>query len=106
MAGRSLAQKWAAEAAEQAAKAAELDMPGMQDARARIEEAALKKSAENKARAEELARKKEAVLLREAQELRKIQLDLERLELDDQWGPQARAWSTDAATIFCFCKNK
>lgn len=28
-----------------------------------------------------------------------MQLDLERLELDDQWGPQARAWSTDAAML-------
>ena len=99
MAGRSLAQKWAAAAAEQTAKAAELDMPGMQEARAGIGEAALKKSAENKARAEERTRKKEAVLLREAQEARKMQLDLERLELDDQWGPQARAWSTDAAML-------
>ena len=99
MAGKSLAQKWAAAAAEQAAKAAELDMPGMQEARAGIGEDALKKSAANKVRAEERARKKEAVLLREAQEARKMQLDLERLELDDQWGPQARAWSTDEAML-------
>jgi hypothetical protein len=102
MAGRSLAQRWAVAAAEQAAKEAELDMPGMQDARPRIGKAVGKKSTENKARAEELAGKKEVALLQEAQEaqeVRKIQLDLERLNLDDQWGPRAQAWSTDAAML-------
>ena len=58
MSGRSLAQRWAAAAAEQAVKEEKLDMPGMQDARARIGKAAVENSAENKARPRRLRGKK------------------------------------------------
>jgi uncharacterized small protein (DUF1192 family) len=98
MSGKNLVQRWDQAAAERAAKEKELDMPGVQDARARIGKLAAEIQADKKERAEENARKK-AVKLQEAQELRKIWRDLALLSVSDKWGPRAQAWGQDKTMI-------